>query len=263
MKPFSRPKLWLYIFGTLLGSLSIAVALHAATYNVFFNNVEQGEHSVSNPSLHVSDGKVTKNAGTTQAESVQTPLAESNNSNLIQTPTSDAATATQIPSGSSTTTVANITSNQTSQQRRMFRFGLLGHGLSEDSKYTQFESSSRWGGTIEAGFFPLRDFGVNFFTSANPSTSDSSAQFFYGGEVEFTPFRLNVFDLPNFIEASVFVGASNLGSNEGLWGTVHVGPRISINFGDRYGITSALRVNLTDRSQFSYLMGEAGFVVHL
>lgn len=58
-----RNKIWPLAVGVMLTVLS-QPSLPAATYNVLFNNIEQGPNGTANPKINVANGKATKTEDT-------------------------------------------------------------------------------------------------------------------------------------------------------------------------------------------------------
>ena len=272
-------KMLLKTLGYYLIGLSLAVVaagifvakLQAASYNVFFNNVEQGANSTSSPSLQVSDGKAQKKAD--QASVATGPGAPGTQSGIPASDFTDTLPHQEI--SPETVAKANLTPGVTvaqppvpqvyaEDQFRHFRLALSGLNIQNP----QWNSNAgTYGGMLTASFFPLRDLGFSLYGAGNANSTGGHG-LVYGGDVEVVPLHLSIFGSHNAIEAGALIGASNintfnLSTFSDTWGTVHAGARLTFNFGDRFGITTAVRTNLTDRSLFHYVMAEAGLTLRL
>jgi hypothetical protein len=241
------PALMGFICGIAMVILSLVGfmrGVQAATYNVLFNNVEQGAGSTANPTVHVADGKAVKSEGTSV-----NPLA------TMEPAPSPAASPAAAPE--KTVAAGNGTAPAPEGNKlRRARFALGGAVLGQNRG--DLESGSKWGGSLNASYFFLDELGVNAFTGWTPGRSA-----LVGTELEFVPLHATFFGQPRFIELGALAGASTLGRSQGLWGTVHAGARATVNFSDRYGLTATVRTNLTDRSRYDYLLAEVGLTVRL
>ena len=235
------------VLGTVLGLL-LGIVAHgflvdwakAATYNVLFNNVEQGAHSTSSPSVTVSGGQAKKDAGVSAEETAQAPAA----------PVIDVPQTAVPPVG---TQVAQISAPSLEEWHSLpFRLELSGHVLR--SEWASNDTTPGAGASVS--YFPISDFGVSVLAG-----SIASGHYYWGGELEAIPLRLSLFGLKNMAEIGVLAGGTNLGAYEGVGATGHLGARASLNFGDRMGVSFAVRTNVTDRNRYSYVMAETGLTV--
>lgn len=244
-----------FVNGMVIGIATILLGLavfskwaNAATYNMMFNNVEQGPNSTANPKVTVIGGKATKSAGTDTENAADV-------GNPTENATPNGAVAPAVAGAASESTAATIAKLE-EQAHRPVRLGFLANSLNvENSGLT-----NRVGGTLSLGFFPLKDFGVNTFIGTSPN----APQAYYGGEVEFIPVRAGIFGWKDALEIKTMVGASTLGrgmGTQGERGSMHGGLGATVNFGDRYGVTAEMRTNLSNRSDYKYWLANAGLVV--
>ena len=243
---------WL-LNGVVVGMISAVIGLwifegwvSAATYNVFFNNVEQGANSTASPTVNISGGK--KPVEEAQAPAVETPATPA--SPVVSVPANPQANA-----GVSTAKLETPHAEESHSFKRG-RLGILAHNISLEGS-PQFNRDSNYGGTAAVTFFPLANFGLTAFGGAGTSLGA------YGGaELEFIPLKLSIFDW-NALEAGLVVGASTIGRGleDPVWGTMHAGVTAGLNFGEHFGITAGLRTNLTARNQFHYWLADAGLTV--
>ena len=236
---------WPYLMGVLVGSLIVfgglaifATALRAATYNTFFNNVEQGANSTANPTLNVSDAKAKPIATSSEPAAVE---SESAPKTLIPTTTAQVQAPAAVPSEFS---------------RHRLRFGLLANSSANLDSYSGNERQI--GGSLSATYFVIDDLGLSAFGGMNSNTRG-----FFGGELEVVPIHVGIFGLRNLLEVGLLFGTSNLGTNIGTWGSLHGGARLSLALGERFGLSGTVRTNLSERNRFQYVLAEAGLTVRL
>jgi hypothetical protein len=245
--------LMLGIAAMLIGMVLFSNWVHAATYNVLFNNIEQGANGVANPKVEVANGKATKTADGAAPEAAAASAVATPEVNVpVGTP---AAVTPQVPSAGSSASVADGATPE-DRSARPIRMGLFASRLGVDT----YGNDSPVGGNLSLGYFPLRDFGLNFFAGTN----GTSPHAFYGGELEFVPIRLGVFGWKNALELKGMLGATTLGRDlgtRGERGSVLGGFGATVNFGDRYGITAEARTNLSNRDDYRFWLADAGLTV--
>lgn len=233
--------IYTFIVGLLAGVLTTLVCMtlisswvEAATFNYIFNNVEQGPNSTASPSLSVSGEK---------PKLVQSP-PEEGGAPVESLPSPVPSVAPVFPATQSTVTHASSPGHD-ADKRKAWRAELLAHSVNRDQGV---------GGTFTLGYFPLRELGVSarFGTGA-----DFKQSAYWGGELEVIPLRLSVFGAQDMLDLGAVVGGSSLGHALGT-ATAHAGVKSSIHFGDRFALTAGLRTNLTSRSEFTYLLADAG-----
>ena len=73
-------------------------AAHAATYNFYFNNTEQGDHSTATPSVTVTDGKMEKKPGAEPSPAPAAVAAQETPPPAVAAPAPAAVVAAAEPS---------------------------------------------------------------------------------------------------------------------------------------------------------------------
>lgn len=228
--------------------------VEAATYNVFFNNVEQGANSTSNPQLQISDGKVKKQ--TEDAPAATTPTTNNTEDTNV----------TQRPVGSSESSDKPVIASEESKTRK-FRFGLMGHVSrinSLDSNYFNYnrEFTSR-GANISLAYFPMKEMGISLYTGFSALSGryveDASANYL-GLDMEIVPLRIALFGLEDFIKISGLIG----GVTNYHWDTSRalIGAKVGVQFGPRVELAAGVKTNLTDRKTYKETMLDAGIQFH-
>ncbi len=256
IRKMTSDSIW-FLNGLMLGVATILIGLvlfsnwvHAATYNVLFNNVEQGANGVANPRVDVANGKATKSPeGTTPADAATAANPE------VNVPVGGVTPVTPVATSETTAAAAPPTSED--HALHPMRVGFFASNLAVNRAN---DDASPVGGSLSLGVFPLRDFGLNFFAG----TAGTSPHAFYGGELEFIPIRVGVFGAKNAIEVKGMLGATTLGRELGVRderGSVIGGVGATINFGDRYGISAEVRTNLSNRDDYKFTLADAGLTV--
>ncbi len=256
IKKWTSDSIW-FFNGLMLGVAAMLIGLvlfsnwvHAATYNVLFNNIEQGANGIANPRVDVSGGKATKTADADLPAAAASTANPEVNVPVGRTPVTPAA-----PSASSQTTVAEVAPAE-DHALHPFRVGFFANHLGVD----RASDASPVGGSLSLAVFPLRDLGLNFFAG----TAGTAPHAFYGGELEFVPIRVGIFGWKNALEVKGMLGATTLGrevGTQGERGSVLGGFGATLNFGDRYGITAEMRTNLSNRNDYKYTLADAGLTV--
>jgi hypothetical protein len=260
IRKMTTDSIW-FLNGLMLGIATMIIGLvlfsnwvHAATYNVLFNNVEQGANGVANPRVDVANGKATKSPdGTVPADAATAANPEVNGPGVG----GPAPVTPVVSSATSETTAAAVAPTPGDHAVHPMRVGFFASNLAVNRSN---DNASPVGGNLSLGFFPLRDFGLNFFAG----TAGTSPHAFYGGELEFIPIRVGVFGANNAIEVKGMLGATTLGRELGVRderGSVIGGVGATINFGDRYGISAEVRTNLSNRDDYKFTLADAGLTV--
>lgn len=238
--------LWLSGTGGVLGLAG------AATYNLYFNNVEQGDNSTATPSVSLStdaNGKVVeakKDPGTPEA----TPPAPAE-----ETP---APATTPAPTAQSTAMVNTTSSTANYKWRAIVSTGILNESSggyfndpyvshSGDGGYSSYNYYYNDGVSFNGslGYFPLEYMGFNAFVGV--------ADKLYGGfELEITPIKFNFFGFKDALEIGGMVGISTLAAAQGNVASAHLGLRAGWNFGERWLLSANVRGNA------GFVSGDAG-----
>ena len=208
----------------------------AATYNWYFNNVEQGKNSEANPVL-TTDGKKTQKKRIN--EKGKETMTE------VQGPSSSVE-------GTSVVKEKSLTEDDERQWRMIVSASQSGYDMGQASQY------SSPGGMFSAAYYFEKQIGINLFGGFLPKE-----EFFAGGELELIPLQLKVFDLDRFIEAGLMLGAMSLGKTKTQDGTLHAGVRLNVNMGPRFGLSSTLRTNISGRANTRYYMSQLGLSYRL
>lgn len=219
---------WSAIGAVSWGLLGIA---GAATYNLYFNNTEQGDNSTATPSLSVAtDGagklEVKKN-GETAATAPETPLPTPQTT-IPPQPTILPPPMIQAAPGSAQSVASVFTAPNTDHK---WRASVVGGVFAEG----YFDGASIG---ANLGYFPLSYLGFNAFVGG----LDTS---FHGGaELELTPFKLNVFGFQDTLEVGAMIGLNSLAAASSNFVSAHIGARAAWNFGSRWMVTTQVRGNL-------------------
>lgn len=232
------------LFGMIvaLGALFLASEwVYSATYNVMFNNVEQGPNSTANPTLQVSGSDVKKNPGVGAVPEVKTDLSP-------PAPQPEAQSVAQAPEPI----------DPEGKQKLPWRMEFLGQSTGFGTAGLGKREDRVLGGSLGISYFPIRDLGI---TLKGGLTQTSDSNFYWGGDLEFVPVRVGLFGQKDFLQTGLILGASTIGKSDDYWGSVHGGVRASVHFAERFGILAGIRTNLSDRNVLSYTMAEAGLTV--
>jgi hypothetical protein len=254
MKTMNKNTIW-FLNGMLAGGAVFLIGLWgllammewatAATYNVFFNNVEQGPNSTASPTLHITGSK--PEAQPASVSQPETPTVEAPQNPVIESPKVEApkTSVTPAPISETRATVADVSD----VGPKYFRAAFVA-----TSFFSPGESAANRpiGAAIRASFFPLRDFGISAFAGAV-----SGRPAYFGGELEFEPIHLGLFGVDRFVEVGTVVGASSIDSRQG-WDRVHGGVQTALNFGSRYSLTAGLRTHLSNQNLPRDWMADAG-----
>jgi hypothetical protein len=241
---------WLFLF-TLFAS---EVAAYAATYNFYFNNTEQGDNSTATPNVVVNDGKKEGGKSLEPKNPALDPAASS------QATSAAAAVPGPAPSSASgQQSTAALPADAVSPPE--FRHVRLTAGATD--------LLGAMGASVGIGYFFNREFGFNAFgvlsrgdyktfgANGTWSGTESWTGFDAGLEMEVTPVRIAVGRIEDLLDLGGMLGVSTIAADTGNWVSPHLGARLNINLGSRWGITTTARLNA------SYAMAEAGLVFKL
>ena len=237
-----RQTMYLIILVSIIAVATIMEVVRAANYQVLFNNVEQGSNSTANPTLSVnSDGKATKTQGMqTTAQTVPQAEAET-----------ETETETQILVPQAVATTQTLVEEFTYKKMRMMFLG-----IAMDRNLRRNSHPNSVGGMLEFTYFPMDSFGMSLFGGAG-----SKKNYFYGAELDLVPLKISLFDMKNFVELTGLMGISSLGKEINTKALGHIGGRLSVNFGERYGLTASYRTNITERSRYRMQMADLGYLI--
>ena len=232
-------------FLVVCSGLAAALGAHAAVYNLYFNNTEQGDNSTANPQVKVEqtpDGVVVAKKPSTDPAS---PAAAPSNAAPATPPT--AAGAPNVAEGGSASALAAIASTSTSapsrQNFRMDLSGFLTHSRGFDS--------GGLGGSFSC--FPLPYLGFGAFAGAQVSSDAyQDVMALHGGaEIEVVPLKLNLFGFQDAFKISTLAGFSSLGRVSHNVAALFAGARVGLNFGSRWTLAARVRGNA------GFVMGDA------
>jgi hypothetical protein len=239
-------KLSSFTLGTLAG-LTLAVWIlvlvsqfaKAATFNNYFNNVEQGPNSVSNPTLTVSGGAV-------ENKKSATALQPDTQESTAPIPTQPVVAEQIGPGNQSNQAITAI--NATQPEVSPWRLGLFVETLGTKD---QDKNQRSKGGLLSLSYTLNSSFSVSALGAA--LTEKKS---YYGAEAEITPIHLSLFDARDLLDLGLLVGGTSLGK-----GTPHIGLKAAINFGPRYALVAQFRSTITSKDEKRFGSGDLGFTM--
>lgn len=229
MKPLERRKvraghaLWTLVALWAMGGTGIA---GAAVYNLYFNNVEQGDNSTATPSVTLqTKGDEAKLVSPSPAPEV-TALAPSPSPAPVEVKAAPGATPTET---------ATLAKPEAKSHKFRFAVGLGAIGADVDG-YRHVISNNVM---IELGYYPLPYLGFNAF--GGPTEGEPQA--FAGAELELIPLKVNLFGFTDALEFSVMGGGTTLAAAPGNVMSLHLGGRAALNFGERWTVAVTGRAN--------------------
>lgn len=249
-----------------LGCLTATCVAWGATYNFYFNNVEQGPNSQASPSVSIQDGKLTGSEAAKTVpdpEPTATPAQVAEPSDTMPAKESEEGESRSVESGSSTATeVAEWRRTPQARKWRVEALGVAGIGWGDQATSLGLIGAVTWnpwpvfgvrafgGGVRRTSFVPFVE-AVNGSVYSTTFEGPSWLQPVFGAEVEWNPIRVNFWGLEDWFSMGVFAGASNL----------HVGPDEFLNphagIRARFNVTEAL--GLVAQTRFwNYATFEAG-----
>jgi hypothetical protein len=231
--------------------LCVLAVARAATFNVNFNNVEQGPNSTSSPSLVVNNGKRVEDAKQVNS----TP------------PNGEAApAAAPLPElGGTTATETNVPVIQPlpERRRRPFQFDITAFMTGGG-----FELSGRPGMAAAFTWNPWKYFGLRAFTGVIlgerfmegfrgdfliENTPQGHSRLLAGAETEVIPLHVSLFGSEEWLALGAFGGVSTMSYRSGdPLSMAHLGARARMRFGDAVGAVAQMRFN------FQYFAFETG-----
>lgn len=236
-----------------MGSLAFA-----ATYNLYFNNTEQGDNSTATPSVTIqqdANGKLVdakKDPGVSQ-----TPVTEPQTPEAVP-PAEPAPVAAPAPAPVATS-VATTPAPESRENK--WRFGVMAMWAKERDVYSNEYDMYRSDGSsyvesymldretpalgLSLAYSPLSYLGFNFFAGAGEFP-------LWGAELEVTPIKINLFGFQDAFELGFMAGGTSLARAHGNAVSLHAGLRAGWNFGERWQISASARGNL------GFLAGDAG-----
>ena len=241
------------IIALVLLSVLLSTPAFPATYNIYFNNAEQGNNSTATPTVIVRDKsdekppeKSTEKPKENTAPSVELPAASPERQRIESTariPVSE-----QVHEKHYFRFIGGVSSlnteTQTTTQRSAFEGGFETFGSSTSS-----EKKSTSGLHVDASYFFNRWIGLTAFVGQ-----------VYGFEGEVVPVHIGY----DRVEFALMTGISNelVQAHAPL---VHFGLRASGYFSSHWGLSVAARAGVTSlaTNPFTYAMAEAGVTYRL
>jgi hypothetical protein len=225
---------WLTAVFMMLSGFAVW-SVFAATFNTYFNNVEQGNNGTSNNTIHIdgagkaSDAQSATTAATTPAV---TPSA-------VPVSTDALAPAPVAPVATSVATRADLPETP----REGYRHFMVGaSGLLFNDRRDNFAPNinhDTGGGSLSLGYGITRDIGVRLTGGAYAfSNNNQDAKGFAALDAEVMPIHVGLFRAENALELGVLGGANIV--NGQLGG--HGGLRANVNFSETFSLTAAVRV---------------------
>jgi hypothetical protein len=223
-------------------AMVLTAGAQAATFQYIFNNVEQGEGGVANPTISVNGEKVKKNGvpvTTSPAPEPESPVPTMTAQGEEPSPSLEPPFRIRISASG-----ARVTQSQ-------------GGSWAETGRDLRSLKDQGSGDAASLAFtvFPSRDIGLTGFWLSPEATGRGV----FGAELEYTPVRVEVLGKADFLDVAALVGANTFGRdilNEA--GTLHAGARVSVNFHPQLGITGAVRSNFTGRHDYRFTQAEVG-----
>ena len=277
LRKMGRNLSWQTLVGVVFGLTGVAYVSWGATYNLYFNNTEQGNNSTATPNLTVTDGKVSSSgAGTTNAapaavttNTTGPAVAEPVHTEPVAAP-SERADATSIAEAEperpkKRTKWFKLTAGAGAAIQKYDPHNL--NGMGSDFRSTQPAL------VIEGSMNLVKDLGINIFAASNVSSSHESSSGFFGAELELMPLHLSIGRFENVLDLGLLAGVNNIrnltesdtlatfpssqysGSSSSSYGSSgdttvsrthsvlegHLGARANVNLGNDWAITTAVR----------------------
>lgn len=247
-------KIAMVSFPLIAAALAVSEwAAHAATYNFYFNNTEQGDNSTATPNMTVTDdGKVFKTG--MPVDTAKKDAAPS----AVQAP------ALLAPASESSARLSAVAENPNpSVQHWRFSVGLSAMQEYGDSNNFSHEHPAEPG--VSVSFFFNKYVGLTLFGAKLPTEDFMPNRWAFGLEAEVLPFHITVAGVENFLELGVIGGvlAEHQDNGDAVTQTFYNtsstttttdtynseywkyraegGLRMNLNFGRNWGIISSLR----------------------
>lgn len=228
--------LWMLLW--LVFSLAVAHRATAATYNFYFNNVEQeGDGTSATPTVTVTDPETGE-----QKEVVgeKADPAEESTTEEAAAPEPSTERSVEAPKERKRGSTRIITS----------AVGLAGKTQDPDPYGWSATPSAMGGFSAEFGWELGRHLGVNLLAGVLEEDAGSSEAFF-GAEAEWFLIRNSQFQL------EALLGGTSLAAADGNSASVHAGGRMTVGLFPDMGLSLGIRGNA------GFTMAQAGLVFHL
>lgn len=238
----------------LAAAAAVASTAWGATYNFYFNNMEQGDNGQATPTVLVGPSP---QPGIQQAQVAPAPEAA---------PVAPVTATPEGPAPAASQAVAIAPDPAPSELRRVrLTFAAAGVWQNVQESYSYEYAANGYsytsrrgtaGGLIGLGAYLSRGVALSGYFGAYEAFGGGASPL-VGADLELVPLRLSLGKWADAIEGALLLGASTFRRAEGNWVALHAGARLSFNFGSAWGVTAAARANLGS------VIGEAGLVVRL
>ena len=227
---------WLIAVFIVLSGFAVW-SVFAATFNTYFNNVEQGSNSTSTNSIHVDGTGRVPDAQNGAQNTAALPGATP--SSVPTSETAAPSTGAQAPAAATVATKTDLPE----VPREGYRHFVVGAaGLLFSDRRSDFSPSinhNTGGGSLSLGYGFTRDFGLRLTGGAYAfSNNNQNAKGFGAFEAEVMPIHVGLFRAENALELGVVGGADIVGNQLGG----HGGVRANVNFSETFSLTAAVRV---------------------
>lgn len=237
---------WRALAGLLVATQ--AAPLHAATYNFYFNNTEQGNNSTATPSLTVQDGKMVP---TTSAS---------------PTPDASASPAPAAPQAAPAPQASQEVGFYSQPRRKKHHFRFIGGAAYTDISYKKpgdvFNSNPRDPRPFWEQTTLVSSRRANFSVSGSWFFSEHTGLSVVLGDVIGTEFEFAPLGVSEFFQPAIMAG---LGTGGAVSTSVfpYVGARAQLNLGKNFGISFAVRKDIPTDEDLKVASFEAGLVFRL
>jgi hypothetical protein len=264
-----------------VGCLAATCVAWGATYNFYFNNVEQGPNSQASPSVSIQDGKLVGADPKSAPEVVPSPTPTPTD---VAAPSGDTVPAKEPeeegeprPTEAAAPVSTEVAEWRSKPRHRNWRIDALGVASASwaDSESGRSGVSAGYGVIAALTWNPIDVFGVRAFGGAMrkttayvdtsyvnnypyvSSTTDSSIVPIFGAEAEWNPIRVNFWGVEDWFTAGIFGGLSNIHTAPENIVSLHAGIRARMNLTEALGLLAQTRFNL------GYATFEAGLSLGL
>lgn len=278
-----------------IGIFALISLVRAATYNFYFNNTEQGDHSTAKPTVSVNaDAKTV---------SVTDPAPKANTGdqkNLEPMPPVSSLGTDQVAAVTSVAKIDEPVREQNTSFFKKFRFGMSAFTVRQKFKAVHTSSSYTYspdGNYSGTTFFPVESdashyetggllnlsFHFNRYLATNGyiGIAFRNSSVLGGLEAQVTPFHFSIFGREDAVELAGLGGVSNASHifiDSYLEPSVapYFGAKVTIQISDRFALTTSARFfSEDDRTSYTYgyrgddrkdrmfLFGEVGLTARL
>ena len=252
-----------------LGVVATTCVAWGATYNFYFNNVEQGENGQASPSVLIQDGKLANGQAQTLPVPGATPSPTPSPADVAQptpvnpdtSPAKESEEEAKPAEAGVSSATAEVAEWKQEKKSKRFRFdltALIAAGSGGMAGTPGLLGGFTWnfmpalGVRAFGGFVrPLAPYMYSGERSYDPETGtypedfgDPQTKPILGLEAEWNPIRVNFWGLEDWFSMGVLLGASNLHVLGDNWVTMHTGIRARMNLSENLGLLAQTRFNL-------------------